>query len=600
MNWNAANGKVNTGGTLSIGSGGILVNNAAGTGFYENKRNLNNLAFIGPTNGVTSFSDPGEITAQGYLTTAAPDLVVWTGNNANLRIASVISGSCGLTKSGPGTLDLSNGNSQAYRTVNTFTGKVVINEGILLINSDLNLGASPTSYVPDAVTMNGGELWTYATTGFGNANRGITVGTRGGIAAYSGGATTSVNQIVTGIGGMTFWSNGYGDGSGAGDQIMQVSGANTYQGATNLWITPSWNTGQSGGPPVLPMNPLSIGSLNLTGNNTIPAASAVTANMVDWNGNTLPNPYANQSYKSIGVSAYTQAFGSLSGDLGLAWGGAGTLTLGATNNLSATYSGVISGPVSIVKNGNGTQTLSGSNTYTGSTTINAGALNITGQIASPVTVNSGGALGGSGVVSGAVSVAAGGILAPATTPTGFSQLTIANSLTVAGSSNFNYNLTGGGSDEVLVSGSGQSITLNGASQFLNLSLFNYTPTLPANIVLLQATGGATLADNVPDAGWTVSGPATFKYTILNPADAGGVPGEIILQLTSGKPAVKWTGEMSRVGHRDGELVAVDQQRRLPERKRRDFRRLQHQRLHGHQRRLLGGRSQLGRRQPAPR
>jgi autotransporter-associated beta strand protein len=72
--------------------------------------------------------------------------------------------------------------------------------------------------------------------------------------------------------------------------------------------------------------------------------------------------------------------------------------------------------LNVVKAGSGTWLLSGTNTYTGSTAVNAGKLlvNYPGSLASgsAVTVNSGALLAGNGTVNGAVTVNAGGLLAP--------------------------------------------------------------------------------------------------------------------------------------------------------------------------------------------
>ena len=69
-----------------------------------------------------------------------------------------------------------------------------------------------------------------------------------------------------------------------------------------------------------------------------------------------------------------------------------TLTFGDTNN--KTISGVISGAGNLIKVGAGVQTLSGTNTYTGDTTINNGTIKLTGSLNSltDLTIASGATL----------------------------------------------------------------------------------------------------------------------------------------------------------------------------------------------------------------
>ncbi|MFP3711926.1 autotransporter-associated beta strand repeat-containing protein, partial [Paraburkholderia sp. SIMBA_009] len=52
--------------------------------------------------------------------------------------------------------------------------------------------------------------------------------------------------------------------------------------------------------------------------------------------------------------------------------GTNALTFGTATN--QTFAGVSSGTGGLVKQGSGTQTLTGANTYTGGTTVNAGTL----------------------------------------------------------------------------------------------------------------------------------------------------------------------------------------------------------------------------------
>jgi len=116
--------------------------------------------------------------------------------------------------------------------------------------------------------------------------------------------------------------------------------------------------------------------------------------------------------------------GSIEGP-GLVSLGRSLLTVGF-NNTSTVLSGVIlddSNPKAgylangqLTKEGTGSLTLSGANTYSGVTTINAGTLVINGSLAGGVQVNAGAALKGSGTIGGTVTVAPGGLVAPGNSP----------------------------------------------------------------------------------------------------------------------------------------------------------------------------------------
>lgn len=109
--------------------------------------------------------------------------------------------------------------------------------------------------------------------------------------------------------------------------------------------------------------------------------------------------------------------------------GAGTFILGNTllvtgsRNTDTTVLGTITDGGSgfatggmLTKIGTGTFTLSGANSYTGLTNVNAGKLSVNGSIPGAVHVASGATLGGSGSIGGAVTVDAGGTLSPGNSP----------------------------------------------------------------------------------------------------------------------------------------------------------------------------------------
>ena len=137
------------------------------------------------------------------------------------------------------------------------------------------------------------------------------------------GHTLAITSQITGSGGVTK--------SGAG--TLTLSGGNDYTGAT------------------------SIGGGTLTANGGIGDSSAVTVS----NGATL------------NLSG-SETIGSLtgSGDVTL---GSSTLTAGGDGS-STSFDGIVSGTGGLTKAGSGTLTLTGTNSYTGTTTVSAGTLEL--------------------------------------------------------------------------------------------------------------------------------------------------------------------------------------------------------------------------------
>jgi autotransporter-associated beta strand protein len=182
--------------------------------------------------------------------------------------------------------------------------------------------------------------------------------------------------------------------------------------------------------------------------------------------------------------------GSIAGSGSYFIGAGNTLVVGG-NNLSTNVSGVIAdscgcfpGSGSLEKVGAGMLTLSGLNTYTGTTTVSGGFLDVEGSIASSsrTTVNAGGALTGVGTV-GEIMIASGGIFLPG-------------------------------------NGFGTSMTVNGNLAFQSGALY-LVQFNSATSTFADATGSAALGGSVRVA----FAPGTMvmkQYMIL--AAAGGVSG----------------------------------------------------------------------------
>lgn len=124
-----------------------------------------------------------------------------------------------------------------------------------------------------------------------------------------------------------------------------------------------------------------------------------------------------------------------------------TGTNGGNNTLASTLANSGTAAASLTKNGSGKWILTGANTYTGATTVNAGTLVVgvsgVGSLTSAITVNSG-TLGGSGSTTGAVTIGDGAGSADAAIAAGNSAgtFTTTSSLSFLSDGVFSFELNG--------------------------------------------------------------------------------------------------------------------------------------------------------------
>jgi autotransporter-associated beta strand protein len=160
--------------------------------------------------------------------------------------------------------------------------------------------------------------------------------------------------------------------------------------------------------------------------------------------------------------------------------------------------GGISEAGSLIKEGTGTLTLSGNNSYTGATTVTAGQLTVNGDSSGSVhTVESGAVLGGSGTV-GALVVQSGGTIAPGNSP---GTLSVSGYTIWEVGGNYNWQLL----DAMSVAGIGwDTVAINGVLDLSALSAGDFNLNLWSISSFGASTGDALNFDGNLDYSWTIA------------------------------------------------------------------------------------------------
>ena len=203
---------------------------------------------------------------------------------------------------------------------------------------------------------------------------------------------------------------------------------------------------------------------------------------------------------------------------------ASTLTVG--DSADSTFDGSITSALALTKQGSGTLTLGGANSYSGVTTINGGKLLVNGSLASTASVDvNAGTLGGSGSINPAatVTVAGGAEVSPGNS---IGTLTL-GTIAFADSSTFAIELGVSTGDQLVLAGGG---TISGT---VNLALSLLADPLDGTVFTLidgsspfaGYIGGARFSylGNLLDEGETFSvttGPFTQELQISYAADGG--------------------------------------------------------------------------------
>ncbi|MDI5183936.1 autotransporter-associated beta strand repeat-containing protein, partial [Salmonella enterica subsp. enterica serovar Lubbock] len=374
-------GDVTDNATLALNTGGTFDNAISGSGqVVKSGDKMLTLSGANSYSGGTLISD-GTLVASNVEALGTGDVT----NNATLELntggdfTNNISGSGQVEKSGDDALTLSGANS--------YSGGTLISDGTLVAT---NVEALGTGNVTDNATleMNTGGDFDNAISGSGQVVKsGDETLTLSGANSYTGGTTISGGTLVAsnvealGSGDVTndavLELNTGGDfinsigGTGrvekSGDETLTLSGSNTYTGGTLI----------SGGT-LIASNVEALGTGDVTDNATL---------ALNAGGDFINNIGGTGRVEKSGDDVLTlSGANSYSGGTLISGGtlvasnvealGTGDVTDNATLELNTggDFTNNIGGTGRVEKSGDGTLTLSGSNTYTGGTLISDGTL----------------------------------------------------------------------------------------------------------------------------------------------------------------------------------------------------------------------------------
>ena len=373
----ASNTGVRVDGTITAGgTGTVTVTGTGGSG--GNGVNVNAGAFITSTGGnigVIAILGPLSVSAGGSVIAPGNDSITLTADSGLIGNSGTISSTSGaisatasdqISETGgvfstTGTLTTSSADGQTLSGPNTIGGFSATNSfggALSLTNTSTTLTVSEISEIGGTVTVN--NTGSIAVTGAISAGAGNNVGLTA-TGALSESASGSVSTTGAGIISLVAGSTGIGAGgspfvvsannldattSGSGDQFLSATGSITIDA-----------TGLSAGTGTVELDG---GTFTLGGSNRINDSTELNVNGA-----------------TFAIATFSETVGTVMLTSGTVTGTTGVLT--STNTIeteSGTVSAVLAGTNGLTQSTAGTTTLTGTNSYTGGTTISAGTLQV--------------------------------------------------------------------------------------------------------------------------------------------------------------------------------------------------------------------------------
>ncbi|MEO5715948.1 MAG: autotransporter-associated beta strand repeat-containing protein [Luteolibacter sp.] len=425
-----------------------------------------------------------------------------TGSILNVNSATAI-GTGALVLSGGATIDNTSGAAISLTNSNALTlsgGSLTFTGVASGTTHDLTFGALTISGANRTITVTGAG--TTLTTGAVNDASGARQLTKAGagslVLSAAAGTWTGGTSLIAG-------SIGIGNNTALGTGVLELGGTSA--------ITPTIFA--SGGARTITNNVtlLAVG----TGNATISGSNALILNGTLTNsGSNRTLTINNSALTTVGGSVYLSEMTGTGRTLSI--NGSGNTTIsGAIANFNGT--GTAGG---LTYSGTGTLTLSNANTYTGTTTISSGILNLNNALAAQNSIVSIGVANGLAFNTGITAFTIGGL-------SGASNEALTNggaaavALTVGNNDNTGMTYSGilSGAGSLIKTGTGTQ-TLSGANTYtggttVSVGTLQLTQTTSAAATGTFSLGGGTLAINQAGSnfGYTPTINLTADSTISN-------------------------------------------------------------------------------------